>query len=453
VAADTPGAATLGWLAGQTGGISATAAAELDSSLAQVAGDMDAYYELHLPPPPTDGRFHRVQISTTRAGLRVRAGPGYWAPLSSEVRALFTGTPAPLAPPRALRRSPLIDAWVGLRPGADGRLALSLSWIPASPAAAAARQLAVTARSEAGDLLFDARVAAVGQAGAARFAAPPGRILFDIDVLDDDGRVLDTDVRDVHVPQFTSDVMLALLPPEVLRARTVPEYRRIVQDDAAVPTPLRVFARSDRLVIRTPVWHAGLGEVHLRARVLNRRGQAMREVDRLEATADGLASFDLPLSWLAPGEYYLEVSAADGERVVGERILFRVTAERSVPGDYTGRSRSAAAASVSSRFAKQKRSTRGAGDADRNGDVGIAATPCSSVSRMAKAASVLVGDRRIVHQLEVAAPAGERPEARPLHQPQEQIALGLIEGASSASPRAPPGSRRARAAPACSSRT
>jgi VWFA-related protein len=324
LAGDTPGAATLGWLAGQTGGLSTTLAAELDPSLVQAAADMDAYYELHLPAPPTDGRFHRVEIATRRAGLRVRAGPGFWAPLSSEVRALLSGIPAPLAPPRALRRSPLIDAWVGLRPDADGRLALSLSWIPASPLPSPAAQLAVTARSEAGDILFEGRVAAVGQAhAAARFVVPPGRILFDMDVLGEDGRVLDTDIRDAHVPRFTSDVALALLPPEVLRARTLPEYRRIVQEEAAVPTPLRVFARSDRLVIRTPVWHVGAGDVRVRARVLNRRGHAMRDLDRL-AAADGVASFDLPLSWLAPGEYYVEVAATDGDRVVGERIMIRV---------------------------------------------------------------------------------------------------------------------------------
>ena len=54
---------------------------------------------------------------------------------------------------------------------------------------------------------------------------------------------------------------------------------------------------------------------------------------------------------------------------------------------YTGRRRSAAASSVSSFFAKQKRSTSGAGSRERNGDVGIDATPCSLVRRIAKSAS------------------------------------------------------------------
>jgi VWFA-related protein len=326
LASDTPGAVTLAWLARQTGGLSVTAAGELETGLRHVASDMDAYYELRLPPPPTDGRFHRVEVSARRSGLQVRASPGYWAPLSSEVRALVSGAPAPSAPPRALRRSPLIEAWVGLRPAADGRLALSISWVPASsPAGERVRRLVVTARSETGDVLFDGGIVAVGTAdAAARFVAPPGRVLLDMALLGDDEDILDTDVRDVYVPQFTGGPPLALLPPEIFRARTMPEYRRIVQDEAAVPTPERAFTRSDRLVIRTPVWQAGLGDVDVRARVLNRRGQPMREVDRLPPAADGVATFDLPLSWLAPGEYYLEVVAADGERVVGERILFRL---------------------------------------------------------------------------------------------------------------------------------
>jgi VWFA-related protein len=324
--ADTPGAVTLAWLARQTGGVSAMSAGELEAGLGQAASDLDAYYELRLPASPRDGRFHRVDVSAKRAGLQVRASPGYWAPLSSEVRALFSGTPAPAAPPRTLRRSPLIDAWVGLRPTEGGRLALSLSWShPSAPGTGSVRQVAVTARSEAGDVLFEGRVAAVGEGGAAaRFAAPAGRVFLDMTLLAADGAVLDTDVRDVYVPQFTGGTPLALLPPEVFRARTMPEYRRIVQDEAAVPTPERVFSRSDRLVIRTPLWHAGGGQLRMRALVLNRRGQPMREVDHLPPAADGVATFDLPLSWLAPGEYYVEVSASDGDRTVGERILIRV---------------------------------------------------------------------------------------------------------------------------------
>ncbi|CAN5479278.1 hypothetical protein BH23ACI1_BH23ACI1_29270 [soil metagenome] len=332
----TPGRVTIEWLADQTGGISVVAAARLEAGLAHVAADMDAYYELRLPPPASDGRFHRVEVAARRAGLNVRARPGYWAPLTSEVQALLSAgrPPLPSGPRRTLRRSPMIDAWVGLRPAGPGTLAVVLAWIPARRAAGARPDqdpvlLDVTVRSEAGDLLFEGRIGQAGDGAAggnvARFDAPAGRVEFDIQVLAGSGAVLDTEVRDAYVPRL-SGPSIALLPPEVLRARTLPEYRRMLEDSAAVPTPLRSFARSDRLIVRMPVWQAGDGEIEASARVLNRRGQAMRSLEPLQAAADGIPAFDLPLAWLAPGEYYIEIAARQGDQVIGERILFRVTA-------------------------------------------------------------------------------------------------------------------------------
>ena len=61
------------------------------------------------------------------------------------------------------------------------------------------------------------------------------------------------------------------------------------------------------------------------AGVLNRRGQFMRRLEALTPATDGVARFDLPLAWLAPGEYYIEVAATDGQHKAGERLPFRVT--------------------------------------------------------------------------------------------------------------------------------
>lgn len=329
VDAGTPAGATLEWLAGQTGGVSTVVDAGLEPGLAQVAADLEAYYELRLPAPANNGRFHRVEVTAKRAGLAVRARSGFWAPLSSEVRALIDGSAAP--PPlrrRALRRSPLIDAWVGLRPAEGGEFAIAFTWVPTAPAATsrsprAPSALEVRVQSEQGKVLFEGRLASVAE--AARFVAPAGRVEFDMRVLGPDGAELDTDVRDIYVPAFTGGAPLALLPPEVLRARTLPEYRRLLDDPAAVPTPVRAFTRSDRLVIRTPVWQARRGRVWTTAQVLNRRGQPMRALEAIPGSTDGVAAFDLPLAWLAPGEYYIEVAARQGGHAIAERILFRVS--------------------------------------------------------------------------------------------------------------------------------
>src|SRR5262245_28456521 len=54
---------------------------------------------------------------------------------------------------------------------------------------------------------------------------------------------------------------------------------------------------------------------------------------------------------------------------------------------HTRHNLSAAAASVSSRLAQQKRTTGPGSPQERTGDTGMAATPCVAVSRVAKSAS------------------------------------------------------------------
>jgi hypothetical protein len=42
------------------------------------------------------------------------------------------------------------------------------------------------------------------------------------------------------------------------------------------------------------------------------------------AGASGIAQFALPLSWLVPGQYLIEVAGANANGTVRERVLFRV---------------------------------------------------------------------------------------------------------------------------------
>jgi hypothetical protein len=52
----------------------------------------------------------------------------------------------------------------------------------------------------------------------------------------------------------------------------------------------------------------------------------MRSIDATAgAPRDGVTEFALPLSWLVPGPYLLEVSAMNANGAVKERVAFRVT--------------------------------------------------------------------------------------------------------------------------------
>jgi hypothetical protein len=60
------------------------------------------------------------------------------------------------------------------------------------------------------------------------------------------------------------------------------------------------------------------------ATLLNRRGVEMRSLDPLGVSREDLTDFGLPLAWLVPGEYQLELRAANRRGIVTQRVTFRV---------------------------------------------------------------------------------------------------------------------------------
>src|SRR5262249_61817450 len=111
--------ATLRWLATETGGDAVLDAGALAAGMRRMMGDLDAYYAITYQPRLADGRFHPVEVRTNRPEAQVRARPGYWSPLGAEWTSLLATTGRPAAPRRALHRSPIIDAWTGVTPGAN----------------------------------------------------------------------------------------------------------------------------------------------------------------------------------------------------------------------------------------------------------------------------------------------------------------------------------------------
>jgi hypothetical protein len=62
------------------------------------------------------------------------------------------------------------------------------------------------------------------------------------------------------------------------------------------------------------------------AKILNAWGQPMRDLDALGGTpSDGLAQFALPLSWLGPGQYQIELQATSTNGAVKERVSFTIS--------------------------------------------------------------------------------------------------------------------------------
>ena len=325
------GAATLQWLAAQTGGQSVIDGDQLEAGLRRMSADLAAYYALTYQPAQADGRFHAVEVRARRRDAQVRARPGYWAPLGGEWRRAS----APLAidlSRRALHRTTAINPWVGIQRDADGRARMIVTWEPErTPAGRLARLVTVKARTAAGGALFDGELAPLGGAVGAvkdsvRFDVPPGRVELDMSIAGVDGKVIDTDARDFEVPTLVGRKSgPVILSPELVRARTMRDFEAATADPDAAPSGVRVFGRGERLIIRVPAFDSSGLDVRVTAAVLNGRGQPMRQIDPAPPTATPwVTQFAFPLSWLAPGEYAIELTGTNANGAVTERLAFRV---------------------------------------------------------------------------------------------------------------------------------
>ena len=317
--------ATLQWLATQTGGQAILDGSAFDTGLQRMASDLDAYYAVTYQPAQSDGRFHAIELVAKRKNAQVRARPGYWATLGSEMRALMDMPVAPVSR-RALRRSTAINVWTGISLAPGGGTRMTVTWERRGPQPA--NTVLIKAATPDGKRLFDGEITAVaaetGQA-AATFDVPPGRVELDMSILAMSRAVLDSDVRDVDVPSLSTGGKAPLiLTPEIVRGRTTPEFRTLASESFPPPTPSRAFSRGDRLLIRVPVWDGTGGPVQVTAIVANAVGGAMRTIERADGPDATPARFDLPLAWLAPGAYQLLFTAKNAAGETRESIRFAV---------------------------------------------------------------------------------------------------------------------------------
>jgi hypothetical protein len=183
----------------------------------------------------------------------------------------------------------------------------------------------VTASRPGGEVIFQSKLAPVGGAAtpgirdSALFDAPPGRLMIDINVLGAADAVMDTESRDVDVPDLQKPGIL-LLPASVLRTRSAREFRAAMTNPDASPVPSREFRRTDRLLVRVPVYNSGSTAVT--AMLLNGWRQPMRTLTAMaETPREGVTQFDIPLASLAPGEYVIRISGPG----VSDHVIFRVT--------------------------------------------------------------------------------------------------------------------------------
>ena len=331
---------TLRTLAVETDGRAIINRNDLAGGMKQIVKDVSAYYLLgyNSTQTATDGKFHEIKVRVKRSGVQVRARKGYWG-LTREEIALSTAAPKALPPPAvtaalanvsvssAAARARVIRTWLGTSRGENGKTRVTFVWAPTPRAPGAAptavgqepSKVLVTAIGPDAMPFFRERV----PEGRAVFDAPPGTMQLRLSVEGAGSGVLDTEIRDVVVPDLTK-TQTALGTPAVFRARTPRELQQMKGDATAVPATVREFSRTDRIFIRVPAY--GAGAPALSAHVLNRAGQPMSELPvtpPVDPSTD--ATIDVPLAGMAPGEYVLEIKAAGEGGDAKELVGFRVT--------------------------------------------------------------------------------------------------------------------------------
>jgi hypothetical protein len=338
-AADT--ASVVQGLARETGGAAVAAGQDLGSALRGVSRDLDSYYVLTFrTSSQPDGRFHPLELTSTRRDVQVRTRAGYWAPMPSELRTASAISRLSALPPvstRALKRSPLIDSWLGLIAAPDGKRRVLFTWTPAVLPVQARRPggrpdvVALKVTTPSGTVLYEGEVGPANAGGPglrsnlAAFDTTPGRLQLDLTILQADGTKLDVGALDYDVPAVRGATPV-ILPPQLFRAQSAREFRELSANANAAPLPAREFRRTEWLLLRVPTFDPGGNAVQVSARLINRVGASVADLVAMPpGNGAGLAQFDLSLARFAPGEYSIEIAAQSSGGLARELIRFKIT--------------------------------------------------------------------------------------------------------------------------------
>jgi VWFA-related protein len=336
---DTTGQDALLALANDTGGRAVLRSPDLAGDLSRIAREASSYYLITFQSErEAAGRFHALDVKVRRPGIQLLVRKRYWATLADSAWRSRLSTSADAARPRELprRTSPLIRPWFGLSRGAGGNTRVSFVWEPAARIPGDRSRplepvrITLKASRPDGTLVFEGAVRPTGPTMAAGpggeppqvvFESAPGRLRVQMSIEDATSRVVDTDVRDVVVGPLSGPLVLGTA--EVLRASSARAFRELA-DPAAAPVAARVFSRTERLLIRVPVYAADQS-ASLTASLASKPGTAMRALAVTRSSRPDLYEVDLPLAGLAAGDYVVELTAKSPAGGANAIVAFRVT--------------------------------------------------------------------------------------------------------------------------------
>jgi len=351
---------TLRSLSEETDGKAIVNRNTLEQGLTAVVRDSSYYYLLgYNSSAPNDGKFHQITVRVKRRDVNVRARRGFWAITPDDAVRASTPTPDVAKPVQtalasiatSVQAGKYVRTWLGTERGEGGNTRVTLVWepliFPPGDRREPAGRVSLLAATAAGNVVFRGRAperpvvpapttGSLGAAGASVqaaalapqrliFDAPPGKVELRITVEGATGGTLDSEIRDLEVPDFTTPQVL-IGTPRLYRARTLPELRTITADANAVPAAGREFSRTERVLIRFNAYAPGTERPEATAVLLNRGGTKMSDVPvTASAVAGTTHEITLSLATIPAGEYLLEVTAKSAAGETKTLIPFRVS--------------------------------------------------------------------------------------------------------------------------------
>jgi hypothetical protein len=360
---------SLRTLADETNGFAAVSSNDFASAFERIVSDNSSYYVLAYYPPSNrrDGKFHRIEVRTSRPGLSVRARRGYAAPkgnpqmqpavmnnggASPEVlRALNSPLPSSgltmqmfAAPFRGTAPNTSVVMGIELRGRdltLDGGKRVELSYV------------AIDASGQTrGDTDFftltlppdvKAHVERTGLRILRRFDLPPGRYQLRVAAHDIAGARVGSLNYDLEVPDYGK---LPLSMSGLLLTSRAGTTIRTARPDAllqrAMPAPpvaLRIFPQDDEVLVFAEIYDRAAGTPHnvdITTTVTANGGTVVwkhsdeRSSTELQGAAGGYGhTVRVPMSGFQPNAYVLTVEARSR---LGHTATREVPFEVVVPG-------------------------------------------------------------------------------------------------------------------------
>ena len=358
---------SLRTLADETNGFAAVNANDFTAAFERIVSANSAYYVLAYYPPSRrrDGKFHQIEVRTSRPGLTIRARRGYVISPGSNAKSQRDRnkdiSPQLLAalnsvvPATGLKMRLFAAPFIGTGANTSVVMGLELQGSELALGEGQRVELAFVAVDASGETRADtdsftfklpddakARIRKTGIRFLKRLNLPPGRYHFRVGVHDTANGAVGTVNYDVELPAFStlpfsmSGLLVASrAATATVTARGDPELQTFMK---LPPAALRAFPQTDDVSVVTEVYDRSGSTPHtvdIATTVKAGDGKVVFEHNDQRSSSELQGSngafvhtIAVPVRDLAPGSYVLTVEARSRlGQTASRQIAFDVTAE------------------------------------------------------------------------------------------------------------------------------